>query len=368
MSLRTLVVTRRVLTQLRRDRRTLLLILLQPIIIMAVFGYAFGGDVTDARVGIANLDRGTLAGRVIEHMDPEVVHVVRYSTGAEAEAALREGDVLASIVFPSNFTRNFESQGTRDPQHVIIEVYEDNTNPQVTGEVLETLLDALDDAIEAETDRPPAFSIEERVVFGSDEADSLEFFVPGIAAFAIFQLGSLLTVVTIVKERTVGTLPRVMASPVRRWEVVVGYTAAFAILSVLQAVSILFVATVIYRVPLAGSFSLALLATTLVGIVALGFGILVSGVAENEFQATQTVFLFAFPMLFLAGVFTPPEAMPPLLRPLMRIIPLTYGVDAVREVISHGRSFDDIALDLGVLAAFAGAFLLAATFSFGRKS
>lgn len=363
-----LVVANRVLRQLVRDRRTLAILVIQPIVIIAVFGYAFGGDVTDARVGIANLDRGTLGGRVLERLDPETVDVVRYATGAEAEAALRRGDVLVALVIPSNFTRNFETLSAADPETPVIEVYEDNTNPQVTGAVLEALSDALEEAVEDETGRDAGIEIDERVVFGREEARNLDFFTPGIAAYATFQLGSMLTVVTIVKERTLGTLPRVLASPARRWEVVFGYTAAFTILSVVQSALILAIATFVFRAPAEGSLALALVSTMLVGMVALGFGILVSGLARSEFQAVQSVFLFSFPMLFLSGVFAPAESLPALLRPLMRAVPLSYAVHALREVLNHGRGVATIGGDLVVLGAFALVFLAVATVTFGRKS
>lgn len=363
-----LVVMHRVLRQLARDKRTLAILIIQPIVIMAVFGYAFGGDVSDAQVGIANLDRGTLGSRVLDRMDPETVDIIRYSSGAEAETALRRGEVSMALVIPTNFTRNFEQMGSADPETPIIVVYKDNTNPQITGAVLEALGDAISDAIEDETGRPGGIQLDERAVFGGEDARALDFFVPGIAAFAIFQLGSLLTVVTIVKERTLGTLPRVMASPARRWEIVIGYTAAFALLSLLQAASILAIATFVFRVPTQGSLFLALFAATLVGVVALGFGILVSGLARSEFQAVQSVFLFSFPMLFLSGVFSPPEAMPPALRPVMTVIPLSYAVNALRGVLNYGRTAAEVAPDLLVLAAFALAFLAIATVTFGRKA
>ncbi|HLE96235.1 MAG TPA: ABC transporter permease, partial [Candidatus Thermoplasmatota archaeon] len=105
--------TRRVLRQLRRDRRTIAMILVQPIIMMAIFGYALGGDVTEAPVAVANLDRGRLGGEVIARVDPEVVEFVTYTSEAEVERAVRAQEVRVGVVFPVNFTRNFDSGATR---------------------------------------------------------------------------------------------------------------------------------------------------------------------------------------------------------------------------------------------------------------
>lgn len=365
---RTAVVVRRVLRQIARDRRTLAMLVMQPLVIMAVFGYAFGGEVTDARVGVANLDRGTMGDDILDEVDGEKVRIVHHATAAEVEEAMRDGSVTVGIVIPANFTRNLEAASSpAGGDTAFLTIYLDNTNPQVTAAAQGAFADAFADALEKRFDRDPAFAFDERVVYGEVDARSLEFFVPGIAAFSIFQLGSLLTVVSIVKERTMGTLPRLMTSPIRRHEIVLGYAAAYGVFSVVQAAAVLGVATLVFRVPVRGSLLLALLVTTLVGVVALGFGILVSGLARNEFQAVQSSFFLTFPNLFLAGIFAPVEAMPPAVRPFSRLVPLTYAVDALRATVNRGAHLGAIAFDLVVLAAFAAAFLVGAMFLFGRR-
>lgn len=368
MTPRTLVITTRVLRQLRKDKNTLIMIVLQPIIIIGIFGFAFGGDVEDARVAVADLDRGSFGSKVLDALDEEVVEVVRVESGVAARQALLERRVLMAVVIPANFTRDLESARTGEPETARIYVYKDNTNPQVTGEALAAFADAFADALEDETNAGPAFDFEEEVVFGPDEESFLDFFVPGVAAFSIFQLGMLLTAVTIVKEKTLGTLPRLLASPIRRWEVVLGYTAGFTMLSLVQAAAILAVTTLVFRVEVQGSILLALFVTTLVGIVALAFGIFISGIAKSEFQAVQSIFIFSFPNLFLAGIFSPLEAMPPLVRPISNVVPLTYAVDALRGTLNYGQPLTAILPEILILAAFAFGFLLVAAFSFGRKA
>lgn len=358
---------RRVLRQILRDRRTLAMIVMQPLVIMAVFGYAFGGEVRDARVAVANLDRGTIGEEILGQVDAEKVRLLHLETAAEVEAAMREGRVTVGVVIPVNFTRSLEAASSPGGGGTaFLTIYQDNTNPQVTAAAQLAFADAFADALEARTGREASFAFDERVVYGSEDARSLEFFVPGIAAFSILQLGSLLTVVSIVKERTLGTLPRLLASPVRRHELVLGYATAYGLFSVVQAAAVLGVATLVFQVPIRGSLLLALLVTTLVGVVALGFGILVSGIAKNEFQAIQSVFFLSFPNLFLAGIFAPIEAMPEPVRPFSRIVPLTYAVDALRATINRGAGVGAIASELLVLAGFATAFLLGATLLFGR--
>ncbi|MEA3202078.1 MAG: type transport system permease protein [Thermoplasmata archaeon] len=365
---RALVVARRVLTQMRRDRRTLALIIVQPILIIGIFGYAFGGQVTGARVAIADLDRGELGGKIVEKLNRSTITIVPVASAAEAQAALESGEAVAGVVIPANYTAQSEAAASGQDATSLLIVYEDATNSIVTGAVLKALGDAVADALHAQTSRAPGFAIEEHAVYGQKDEGELDFLVPGIVAFAIFQLGSLLTVVSLVKERTLGTLPRVMSSPAKRWEIVSGYTLAFLLLSLAQACAILLVATLVFGVEVRGSVLLALLTTTLVGVVALGFGILVSGLARSEFQAVQAVFLVSFPNMFLAGIFAPVESMPAFLRPVTRFVPLSYAVHALRETINRGGRLNEVAPDIAVLALLAVLFLGLATISFARKT
>jgi ABC-2 type transport system permease protein len=365
----TYVVAKRVARQVVRDRRTLALLVLQPLIIISIFGYAFSGDVRGAAVVVANLDRGGFAEEVLAHLDTETVDVRRVSTEAAAEEAVRRAEVSLAVVFPANFTRNLESGGLGgDRETAYLVLYKDNTNLQVTSAAQKAFADALVDALEARTDSRGAFVLDERVVFGSEDGESLDFFVPGVAAYSIFMLGAMLTVVAIVKERTSGTLARLLASPLQRGEIVGGYVLTYTALSVVQAAIVLGISTFVFGVDIQGSFLLALLTTTLVGFVALGLGILVSGVSTSEYQAMQGVFFVAFPSLFLAGIFAPLEAMPPLLRPAAALIPLSYAVHAMRDVINHGAGLAQILPDLLALSAFALLFLAGATMSFAKRA
>lgn len=364
MRSRSVVVARRVGRQILRDRRSLAIIVLQPLLIISVFGYAFGGEVTDASIVVANLDRGGFAQEIIDRMDRETVDVAFVGSEPAAEAEVLAARVVLAIVFPPNFTRNLEG---RDETAYIV-LYKDNTNPQVVGAAQEALADAIEDAFEDETDRPTGgLDLDERVVFGSEDEDTFAFFVPGIAAYSIFMLGAMLTVVAIVKERTTGTLARLLASPLTRSEIVTGYVASFSMLTLVQALIVLGVSVLVFDVVVRGSILLALVVTALVGLVALGLGILVSGVAKNEYQAIQSVMFVAFPSLFLAGIFAPLEAMPPFLRPAAAFIPLSYAVRAMRDVINHGARLEGVLPDLLVLLAFALGFLAVAAVSFARR-
>lgn len=365
---RTFVVARRVLRQMRRDKRTAAMIVIQPIIMLTIFGYAFGSDVNGVAVAVANLDRGHLGAEVLERVDPEVADVVLYGSEAEVELAVRRQEARVGVVFPTNFTRNFDSAGTPDMRTTYLVYYADNTNPSITGGVKATFLDAFTWAVENRThDAPRAFQVDERIVFGPSEGKSIDFMLPGIVAMTVFMIGAMLTVVSIVKERASGTLPRILASPARGVEVVLGFAVAFAVFSLFQAVSVLLIATFLFDVAIQGAVALALVTTLLISVAALGLGILLSGLSKNEFQATQSVMLITFPSMFLAGIFAPLEAMPAWVRPLTKLIPLTYAVDAERAVINHGAGLLDIAPDLLVLATFAAVFLGLGAWSFTRR-
>lgn len=191
----------------------------------------------------------------------------------------------------------------------------------------------------------------------------LSFLAPGIlAAMALF-FAFLLTGVSFLRERTQGTLERLMASPISRLELVVGYLAGFALFATIQSIIVLlftiYALDVAYRGALWEIFVFQVLTT----LGAVNVGIFVSTYARNEFQVVQFIPLILMPQLFLSGVLWPVQQMPGYLEWISRFLPLTYAVQGLRGVMVEGKSLVELPLELGVLAGFAVAMsaLAAAT-------
>ena len=204
--------------------------------------------------------------------------------------------------------------------------------------------------------------VDATAVFG-ENAKFMDFFVPGIMAFAVYMITTLLTLVTFVGERTSGTLQRMLATTLKERDIVLGYAAAFSLIGIGQAILLLLVGILVFDVTVVGNVLLAFLVIALLAIVSQALGILLSSTARREAQAIQVLPFVILPAFLLAGIFWPIEAIPAWLRPLSCLVPPTYAVDASRAVMLKGWGMGKIWIDIVALVAMAAFFLFLAVLS-----
>jgi ABC-2 type transport system permease protein len=194
----------------------------------------------------------------------------------------------------------------------------------------------------------------------AQNARFIDFFVPGVMTFTVYQLTVLLTLLDFVRERTSGTLYRLMASPLKETEIVGGYTLAFSIVGTVQAALVLTVASVVFKITVVGNILLAFATIALLAVVSVSLGVLLSSLARRETQAVQLLPFIILPVLLLSGIFLPVEGLPSWMKPAAYLLPTTYTADAVRSVLLRGWGLDKISIDVGVLVAFIVVFLVLA--------
>ena len=367
-------ITKRVFRGLKHDRRTIALILIAPLLAMFVFGIAFSGDVEDVRVIVVDSDEGMVSGigsivlseSIVSNIDEETLNIQYMDSEEEAVGQVEDGKAWAAIVFPPHFTRDvmtkLEDSSFEGDTSIIIRA--DKSNANIAAAVMKSIADAITETI-AEVGKEVPVSIADSPVYG-ENAEFIDFFVPGIVAFAIFLLTTLLTLLSFVGERTNGTLDRLLVSPIRRSEIVVGYAMAFSVVGMIQAAILLTVGTLVFKITIVGNPFIAFLIVALLAIVSVSLGILLSSAAKREAQAVQFLPLIILPCFLLAGIFWPVEAIPSFIRPLSYAIPPTYAVEALRSVLLRGWGLGEIWLDIVVLLAFATVFLAVSVRSLRR--
>jgi ABC-2 type transport system permease protein len=184
------------------------------------------------------------------------------------------------------------------------------------------------------------------------EGGILDIIAPALlAAIALF-FSFLLTGVSFLRERSQGTLERLMASPVSRLDIVVGYLFGFFVFALTQTLIIVLFTIYVLGVNFHGDLWQIFVFQIVVITGAVTLGIFTSTFARNEFQMVQFIPLIILPQVFLSGVLWPVEQMPNYLQWLSAVLPLTYAVDGLREIMTYGKSLINVGLDLGVLAAF----------------
>jgi ABC-2 type transport system permease protein len=371
-------ITKRVFRGLKHDRRTVALIVIAPLLAMFVFGIAFSGDVKDVRVIVVNsdeevvLDTGltvSLSERIISNIDKETLNIQYLDSETEAIAQVEDGKAWAAIVFPPHFTRDVMSKLQNSPLEgdtdTSVLIRADKSNVNVATAITTSIADAITKTM-ADFGKEAPVSIADSPVYGKN-AEFIDFFVPGVVAFAIFLLTTMLTLLSFVGERTNGTLDRLLVSPIRRSEIVVGYAMAFGVVGMIQAAILLTVGAFVFKITIVGNPFIAFLVVALLAIVSVSLGILLSSAAKSEAQAVQFIPLINLPCFLLAGIFWPVEAIPSFIRPLSYIIPPTYAVEALRSVLLRGWGLGEIWPDIVILVAFAAVFLAVSVRSLRRE-
>jgi ABC-2 type transport system permease protein len=196
----------------------------------------------------------------------------------------------------------------------------------------------------------------------------LDYTFPAILATLILFFGFLLTGISFLRERTQGTLERLMASPVSRLDIVIGYILSLLLFTLVQTLIIFFFIIYVLKVNYQGELWEILIFQVLIGIGAVCLGTFLSVFARNEFQMMQFIPLIIIPQMFLCGLLWPVSQMPEYLQWFANCLPLTYGVDGIRAMMLEGQSLLDIGKDIGVLAAYAIGLLILAALSLRRSS
>jgi len=366
-------ITLRVFRGFRHDKRSIGLMVFAPILAMSVFGIAFGGNVTNVDVIVVNEDTGftfgpngtgqpvLLSEKLLDQTDPEVLVIERMGSMDDAVARVRDGKAWAVIHFPADYSTSIV---TGEPTTITMRA--DMSNTQIYTTILQELRSAMDAMTEEMGMEPPVTFDDSDAVYGKGAVFS-DFLIPGVIAFAIFLLTTLLTLLTFTTERVNRTLDRVLVTPVTEAEIVSGYAIAFGLIGTGQSILLISWGIAVFDILVVGNLAIAILMAALLAISSMAFGILLSAAARTEAQATQMIPLIVMPVFLLSGIFWPMEAVPTWLRPAAYVLPPTHAVEGLRSVMIRGWGLSEVWPQLVALLVFIAVFLMLATLSLRRK-
>ena len=189
-------------------------------------------------------------------------------------------------------------------------------------------------------------------MFKDSFGDPFDKFGPALLAMFPFIVMFLVTSVTTLRERSSGTLERLLAMPMGKLDFLLGYALAFGLVAALQAVLAVTVSVGLLGLDIQGPVWLLGLVAVADAVLGSALGLFVSAFAQTEFQAVQFLPLIVVPQILLCGLFVPREALPPFLEAVSDVLPLSYAVDAMTN-LTRGTSTADVWMDLLVVAAFA---------------
>ena len=286
--------------------------------------------------------------------DDDTVKLIEVKSVSKYEDKVKNGEAKAIIKFSEDFT--FEALIDKV---IKVKIRLDGAEPQSSAAILAALAEALSETFEDRFDKA-VINMDEYYYNNpdaKDEAvDSITYFTPAIIGFIVFFFAFLLTMLSFLRERKQGTMERLLTSPMKRSEIILGYILSFSILSIIQATVTIMVAVLVFNAQIEFTLLTLLQAYLIIYILlltALGLGIFLSTLAKTEFQIIQFIPLVILPIMLLSGVWAPVEALPDFLRPVSSIIPLTYANLALRDIFLRGISLFDLGIPLAILAGSA---------------
>ncbi len=360
---RVAAITRRLLQQFRRDRRTLALLFVAPIVILGLLGYLIRGSASAPSVGIANQDQGPLGAMFASALERSALISAGEVNAADGDGRLKDGSLAAYIVFPTDFSRRAQA-GTFAP-----EVHLEGSQPGTAAPVLQALQQAL--ASVASSGPGAGFHFEPQVhyLYGGPGFDTLDYFGAAFIGLVVFFLVFVITIVAFLNERSLGTLERLMATPLRRGEIVLGYMLGFTVLALVQAAEVLVFSLAVLKVHNQGNVLLIFGIEALMALAAVNLGIFLSMFARTEFQAVQFIPLVIVPQVLLSGILFPISTEPKPLQLVSDVLPLTYAVNGLRDVMVKGAdlTWPSLQLDAGVVAGFCVLLIVAGVATLRRR-
>ena len=324
--------------QVRRDRGTLAMLIVMPVVMLLVFGYAASFDVDE----IPTVVVGAQASEVVEAL-PEVFAVESVDvegTRESAESALVGAEAHVAFVSESGSITALVDGA---------ELFMAQTAVQVLT------------AMEAQV---PSLSHE--VLFNPD-LETSAVLVPGLAGLIIVFVGTLVTSMSVVREKEAGTLEQLSVLPFKPRDVFIGKISPYFLVAALDIVLVLAVGMLVFNVPFNGAPGPLIVGATLFLFVALGVGILISSVARNQGQAIQLALMTLLPQVMLSGIIFPLSSMAAGVRWVGYLLPLTYFNTAAKGVMVRGAGFGDLALPIALLAVLGAAIFGLAILRFARQ-
>jgi ABC-2 type transport system permease protein len=383
-SRRILSLARRVILQVLRDRRTLALIVVGPLLILTLGAILFRSTPAAIPLGVVNEDLGitspvggtiNLGQQIADELGAGDTFTLVALNRNAVDDFPRDGSVQAVIVFPEDFTTQFMQD-----RQVVLDLRLEGSDPtrsqaisaQVTQAAMRSLASLAGTAMGAAPTAQAGegtlpVTLHATYLYGGQEFDAMDYVAPVYIAFLGMFFVFLLACVAFLRERSQGTMERLAATPATRTDIVLGYMIGLGLFALIQVAVILFYTVWALKIHYLGSLGLLFLVIALMAVAGVTMGILASAFARTEFQVIQFIPLVIFPQALLGGLFWPVSDLPAYLQPFAYLMPLYYANRAMRDVMLKGWGLAEIWPNLAILTGFIAALIVLSALMMKRE-
>lgn len=375
------VMLQKELIQAFRNPRMRLILFLPPLIQLIIFGYAANTDIRNISLAVYDLDNTPESRELISNF--AAAGYFRLNRWANCPEDIKRwidrGEISAALQINHGFARQSRQRkgaaiqiivdGTDSNTASVVMAYAQHIVAEYSSRILIQRLQRLPD-IPPEMKKPfftrGGIQAQSRAFFNPN-LESRNFYVPGIMAFLIMLVTLILTCMSIVRERELGTMEQLIVSPLRPLELILGKTIPFALIGYLDVLLVTAVGVFWFGVPIRGSLFLLLAATTIYLLSSLGIGLFISTISRTQQQALMTMFFFFVPAILLSGFVFPIANMPKVVQYLTYADPLRYFLIIIRGIFLKGSGFDILWPQMLSLAILGGTVFTLSSLWFKKK-
>ncbi|MFA4137378.1 MULTISPECIES: ABC transporter permease [Brevibacillus] len=366
-------VVKKEVIQIKRDRPSLAIALVMPLMLLFLFGYAVNTDVNDIQMAVWNQSPSAASRELVDQFVHTHVFEVaaQVSSYKEIEAMLDDGSVNVALIIGPDYTRKRDrnepvdvqmlingsdpniartatSQAQLIVQHKAITLQEMKLQKQGLGELEQPL------------------GLDTRVLFNPN-MESIVFNIPGLIGLIMQNVTMILTAFSLVREKERGTMEQLIVTPIRPLELMLGKITPYVGVGLFSFCLVLLVGTYWFGVPVKGSISLLVTLSVLFLVTTLLLGIFISTVAKTQLQAMQMAFAFILPSVLLSGFMFPRDSMPLVIQWVGGLVPLTYFLEILRGIFLKGVGIDALWKDVVGMSSFCLLILTVAILRFRKK-
>jgi ABC-2 type transport system permease protein len=358
MNSRLISVMRKEFIQAFRDRRTVIMIVVMPILQLFLLGYASATDVKNIPIAVWDQSQTAQSRSLLDAFRSADYFRMAYTVSSQAEirSLIEQGSVRAALIIPPDYDRRLLENSAQ--VSMILDGSDASVGTtalsvaQLIGQSYGAKIVQTQAALQGHSSLSGSPLQVRTQVWYNPDLVSAYFMIPGVIGQLLFMITTVLTASAVVRERERGTIEQLIVTPIRPWELMIGKITPYVILSFVEVIEALIIGHWWFKVPVEGNLGLIALSSGLLLLSSLGIGLFASTVANTQQEATVMVQMTMLPSIFLSGLFFPIDAMPRVLQWISYLVPLKYFIITLRSLMLKGAGIGTIQNQIIPLALF----------------
>jgi ABC-2 type transport system permease protein len=361
-------IVRKEFIQTFRDKRMLIPLFVAPVIQLILFGYAATTDIKRVSIGILDHDRSQESRAFIStYMHNEIFKLDYFpSASQEVDDLFQTGKIKAAIIIPDGFERDLKTHSQAKLQ-IILDGTDANSATIIASHIAQNIQRYSENILSEILGQDlSGFVIPQPRIWYNPELMSSIYMVPGVICLILLLTTLVLTSMAITKEREMGTLEQLIVSPIKAHELIIGKTAPFTLIGLVDVTLVIIAGKVVFGLPIRGSLLFLFGASFIFILTTLSLGLFISTISKTQQQAIMTALFFIMPAMLLSGIFSPIESMPRIIQHITLLNPLRHFGKAVRGILLKGNDLSILWPEVLALFLFGVAALLFSSLRFRK--